>query len=127
MASLQSGGGRVLTFIVEHLDEELGPWSRLEYQCIAQESHSAGCNFILSSVPRESEIVQQLSSIQHAQLKHDGVEDLYAQQKGRVCLLDPAAKQELAPEDGDKFDTFLFGGILGRCPALLGCPFKCSG
>ena len=29
---------------------------------------------------------------------------------GRVCLLDPKAKEELGPEDGDgRFDCFLFG------------------
>ncbi len=29
---------------------------------------------------------------------------------GRVCLLDPKAKEELRPEDGDgRFDCFLFG------------------
>lgn len=29
---------------------------------------------------------------------------------GRVCLLDPKAEQELAPEDGEgNFDWFLFG------------------
>ena len=101
------------TFIVDHLDEELGPWSELEYKCIAKESHDAGCQFVLSSVPQESEITRQLSSIAHAQLKHEGVETLYAESKNRVCLLDPAGKQELSPEDGERFDVFLFGGILG--------------
>ncbi|KKY25723.1 hypothetical protein UCRPC4_g01636 [Phaeomoniella chlamydospora] len=104
------------TFIVDHLDEELGPWSELEYKCIAKESHDAGCQFVLSSVPQESEITRQLSSIAHAQLKHEGVETLYAESKNRVCLLDPAGKQELSPEDGERFDVFLFGGILGDDP-----------
>lgn len=34
----------------------------------------------------------------------------------RVCLLDPRAEKVLAPEDGDKFDYFLYGGILGDDP-----------
>ena len=117
MAGLETTDQRT-TFIVEHLDEELGPWSKLEYQCIAEESFAAGCNFLLSSVPNEPEITAQLNSIQHAQLRHEGVETLYAQQKNKVCLLDPAAKQELSPRDGDIFDVFLFGGILGM-PRLL--------
>jgi ribosome biogenesis SPOUT family RNA methylase Rps3 len=33
--------------------------------------------------------------------------------KEKVCLLDPAAKEELSPKDAEKFDVFLFGGILG--------------
>lgn len=32
----------------------------------------------------------------------------------RVCLLDPRAEQEISPEDGEAFDMFLFGGILGE-------------
>ncbi|KAK4702287.1 hypothetical protein P7C70_g3934, partial [Phenoliferia sp. Uapishka_3] len=34
----------------------------------------------------------------------------------RVCLLDPRAEKEIAPEDGEEFDWFLFGGILGDDP-----------
>jgi len=34
----------------------------------------------------------------------------------RVCLLDPRAEKVLAPEDGDNFDVFLYGGILGDDP-----------
>lgn len=34
----------------------------------------------------------------------------------RVCLLDPRAEAVLAPEDSDKFDAFLYGGILGDDP-----------
>jgi ribosome biogenesis SPOUT family RNA methylase Rps3 len=29
-------------------------------------------------------------------------------------LLDPAAAKDLSPQDGDTFDIFLFGGILGK-------------
>ena len=32
----------------------------------------------------------------------------------RICLLDPKAAEALAPEDGDLFDAFLYGGILVR-------------
>ena len=34
----------------------------------------------------------------------------------RVCLLDPRGESDIAPEDGDKFDVFVFGGILGDDP-----------
>lgn len=36
--------------------------------------------------------------------------------KVRVCLLDPKAEKVIAPEDADKFDVFLYGGILGDDP-----------
>ena len=101
--------------MVEHLDPELGPWSTLEYKTIAQESHDAGCTFILASVPESLLSSGELKSICHAQIHSKGVEAIFADNTSRVCLLDPAAKQELSPQDADIFDVFLFGGILGRC------------
>lgn len=32
----------------------------------------------------------------------------------RICLLDSEADETLCPEDKEKFDYFLFGGILGN-------------
>ena len=37
-------------------------------------------------------------------------------EQSRVCLLDPKATLPLSPEDGDTFDYFLYGGILGDDP-----------
>lgn len=102
------------TYVVEHLDPELGPWSALEYQAITQESASAGLNFCLSSVPRELELPSELQAICNLVIEHQSVEDIFKDDKERICLLDPAAKAELSPEDAEKFDVFLFGGILGR-------------
>lgn len=34
----------------------------------------------------------------------------------KICLLDPKAAHALAPEDGERFQSFLFGGILGDDP-----------
>ncbi|KAI6377845.1 hypothetical protein MCOR25_002367 [Pyricularia grisea] len=104
------------TYIVEHLDEELGPWSELEYLAIAEESQGAGSAFVLSSLPQSFVAPEPLQAIPAFKAENRGVEELYAQDKTRVCLLDPAAAQDLSPEDGDKFDVFLFGGILGDDP-----------
>ena len=112
------------TFVVEHLDPELGPWSALEYKAIAQESLNAGCAFILSSVPQSLLSSEELKAIPHAHLSTRGVETIFAGQKSRVCLLDPAAKRELGPDDAEIFDVYLFGGILGQdtvCTCLTLC------
>lgn len=101
------------TYIVEHLDPELGPWSTLEYCAIARESQDAGATFCLSSVQKSLEVPVELRKAQGFHLEHRSVEDIYADAKGRVCLLDPAATIELSPLDGQSFDVFLFGGILG--------------
>lgn len=101
------------TFIVEHLDPELGPWSELEYIAIAKESQAAGSTFTLSSLPAEFQVPAALQSVDAFVAEKRGVEELYAADKSRVCLLDPAAAKDLSPEDGETFDAFLFGGILG--------------
>lgn len=105
--------GPMKTFVVEHLDEELGPWSQLEYVTIAKESHENVAKFCLSSVSPKLELPIHLTSVTGFSAEERSVEVLFAENKSRVCLLDPAAKKELAPEDGDNFDVFLFGGILG--------------
>lgn len=101
------------TYIVEHLDPELGPWSSLEYLAIARESQYAAATFCLSSVPTSLEMPVELQNAKGFRIEHRSVEDIYANEKGRVCLLDPAALVELSPLDGESFDVFLFGGILG--------------
>jgi hypothetical protein len=102
------------TYIVEHLDPELGPWSELEYMAIAQETQAAGGKFCLSSLPLAFKVPEALAAVPSFVPETRGVEELYASDKARVCLLDPAAAKDLSPEDGDAFDAFLFGGILGK-------------
>lgn len=108
--------GLTYTFVVEHLDPELGPWSALEYKTIAKESTQNGCRFILSSLPPsllENQDLKDLQSI-GAEARTDSVEAYFASKKEKICLLDPAAERELDPSDANHFDVFLFGGILGR-------------
>ncbi|KAF7543249.1 hypothetical protein G7Z17_g10892 [Cylindrodendrum hubeiense] len=104
------------TFIVEHLDPELGPWSELEYLAIASETQATGGSFILSSLPPTFQVPADLAGNPAFKAENRGVEELYAGQKSRVCLLDPSAAKDLSPEDGETFDAFLFGGILGDDP-----------
>ncbi len=120
------------TYIVEHLDEELGAWSELEYLTIARET-SGLC---LSSIPTALVLPQKLKDTPGFVAETRGVEEMYGQdpaKRARVCLLDPAAAQELSPADGELFDVFLFGGILGDDPprgmssgaAILESRFEC--
>ena len=109
-------GQKMSSYIVEHLDPELGPWSTLEYRSIAQESADAGVKFYLSSVPKSMSLPPELQNLEALMIEHSSVEEIFKEHKERVCLLDPAATVELSPEDGVTFDVFLFGGILGMMP-----------
>lgn len=111
------------TYIVEHLDDELGAWSELEYMTIAKESHDNGASFFLTSVPPSLELPERLKTLPGFVAKPESVEELYPE-KSRVCLLDPSATKELSPEDGDTFDVFLFGGILGMSWSHFGCQME---
>ena len=52
------------TYIVEHLDPELGPWSELEYLCVARESRNQGSRFVLSSLPPGFRVPDSLASME---------------------------------------------------------------
>jgi carboxypeptidase D len=101
------------TYIVEHLDPELEAWSALEYKAIAKESKGAGATFFLSSVPQNFKLPPELQSAEGLKVEHKSVEELFADKKSEVCLLDPKAEKELDPSDGEWASVFLFGGILG--------------
>ncbi|KAK3673788.1 hypothetical protein LTR78_006342 [Recurvomyces mirabilis] len=105
------------TFIVEHLDPELEEWQSLEYKCIHQECEDSGAKFILSGL-KDSTAVQKQLSLPADALQEQSVESLYStsEERQRVCLLDPKGEKDINPEDGDLFDVFLFGGILGDEP-----------
>lgn len=111
------------TYVVEHLDPEMGPWSVLEYRCIAEEVHRAGARCYLSSVPESLQLPDELEGLPSLKISHRDAESLFADIHEKVCLLDPAADRELSPKDGDEFEVFLFGGILGTqfTPSPLDC------
>lgn len=116
MTSSTSDSDKKYTFIVEHLDPELEDWQALEYKCISDESSAANAEFLLTGIKTSD--VAELLEIPESQLTDENVESLFQDDDERngVCLLDPKAEHDLSPEDGEKFDVFLFGGILGDDP-----------
>ncbi|XDG04062.1 hypothetical protein ABKA04_003677 [Annulohypoxylon sp. FPYF3050] len=114
------------TYIVEHLDPELGQWSELEYIAIARETQRAGNTFMLSSLPEEFKVPEKLAEEPAFKAEKRGVEEIYGEGNGkeRVCLLDPQAEKDLNPDDRNEFDVFLFGGILDRTSELRKKGFK---
>ena len=105
------------TFIVEHLDPELEDWQALEYNTISKESAQANSKFLLSGLKPDFAKFELLT-IPESDRSETTVESLYPtpEQRSKVCLLDPKAEKDLSPKDGELFDAFLFGGILGDDP-----------
>ena len=113
------------TFIVEHLDPELEEWQALEYKTIHQECEDSNSQFILSGLTDPANAHKRLG-LPMTSLQQQGVEKMYPTPEARrkVCLLDPKGEKDICPEDGEEFDAFLFGGILGDDPprGRLLCP-----
>jgi len=109
------------TYVVEHMEPEIGAWSTLEYITIAKETADAGSQFYLTSLQPQladslPQNLQPLVDRKKFTATTTEVPLLDGLTSDRVCLLDPQAKEELSPEDGEMFDWFVFGGILGDHP-----------
>ncbi len=111
---------RKYMFVVEHMDPELEDWQAIEYKCIAKECLEAGTQFLLTSVSPNLKLPALFEEATGLQMEQRTAETIFANRKDRVCLLDPAASKELNHMDGDKFEIFLFGGILGTSSACHG-------
>lgn len=88
--------------VIEHLEPEVFDWCKIEYEHV---SKWVGKNNLLISNCKEK------FSFCEADKRH--VWDLSLKS---ACVLDPDSKQQLTPEIAKKFETFVFGGILGDDP-----------
>lgn len=111
---------------MEQDDEEtkaLPEWVRLEYahmlSSVGPSSKVAFTSLSTTSVPPLKEYLSGKPDGAKVELFTQPVLEVAAQQgidKARICLLDPRAEQVIQPDDADKFDVFLYGGILGDDP-----------
>ena len=92
-------------YVIEHLDDKLYDWSILEYQ---HASKMVGKKNILFTNIKKSDI-KKLKI--YGEVTTKSVLELNLK---NACLLDPKAKRILSPKD--KFDYYIFGGILGNHP-----------
>lgn len=106
-----------MKYVIEHMEEGFTEWVILEYCQIIKEVGKE--NLILTSLPENTVIPKELqdAGLQYTtkEVTEIGTAEIPIT-KERVCLLDPSATEDLVPEDCDKFDYFVFGGILGDHP-----------
>ncbi|SCW02738.1 LAFE_0F13190g1_1 [Lachancea fermentati] len=112
-----------MKYIIEHMEQGFSEWVTLEYAQIIRDLGAS--NLILTSLPadtKKSDIPEKLLELglqwttkPLTEITQDFT-DLPELKQQRVCLLDPRAKEDLEPADADRFDYFVFGGILGDHP-----------
>lgn len=104
-----------MKYIIEHMEPGFTPWVVLEYSTIIKEVGKE--NLILTSLPEgttEADIPQELIDLGIQWTTDECIS--IAESRQSLCLLDPAASQDLTPSDSEKFEYFVFGGILGDHP-----------
>eukprot|EP00930_Biecheleria_cincta_P049860 TRINITY_DN35061_c0_g1_i1.p1 TRINITY_DN35061_c0_g1~~TRINITY_DN35061_c0_g1_i1.p1 ORF type:complete len:276 (+),score=52.01 TRINITY_DN35061_c0_g1_i1:47-829(+) len=118
-------------YVVEHMEEGLENWCRLEYRHMA--SFVCPERLIFLKFTEDAEQLAaagspppRASPTSFAEIitrPDDGAEAVAAKSPpggpplptwDRICLLDMDADQALEPEDINKFDALVFGGILGN-------------
>ncbi|CAI5756542.1 unnamed protein product [Candida verbasci] len=108
-----------MKYIIEHMEEGFSEWVILEYSQIIRDVGKE--NLILTSLPSntsEKDIPQKLLDLGLQWTTKECVELDGGLDKDKVCLLDPAAETDLILSDGEKFEYFVFGGILGQHPRI---------
>ncbi|GAA5925335.1 protein-arginine N-methyltransferase SFM1 [Sporobolomyces koalae] len=116
------------TYVIEHMEEDnpnstFPHWIALEYAQMLKVS--APSTVIFSSLSPSSveslreQLVAKGIDPNRFRIETKSVRQLMQEQSvelNKVCLLDPRAEHVIGPQDGDDFDWFLFGGILGDDP-----------
>ncbi|KAF9577296.1 hypothetical protein BGW38_007597 [Lunasporangiospora selenospora] len=101
-------------YIIEHMEEGMHDWCKLEYEHMVA---NIGPKHVYFTALTPKTMADMPPSLAKAQCHTEDIltmGDRIPHEK--VCLLDPASPTVLCPEDADKYDFFLFGGILGDDP-----------
>ncbi len=93
-------------YIIEHLEPKLWKWCLMEYKHISQLVGKQ--NLWFTNLKKGSKELQK-----YGKVITKSVTEL---ELAKVCVLDPDAQQTLTPKDAQRFNYFIFGGILGNDP-----------
>ena len=97
------------TYVIEHLEEKVWKWCLIEYMHIFRIVKKSHLLFTNIKWNNEKSTIKKYGAVTPKSV---------AELKLRnVCVLDPAARKTLTPKEANRFDYFIFGGILGNFPA----------
>ncbi len=96
-----------MKFVIEHLEEKVWPWCILEYKHISEIVGKE--NLIFTNVPlKEKKKLEKFGKVY--------TKSVLKLNFKKCCLLEMIANKQLTSNDKEKFDYFIFGGILGDNP-----------
>ncbi|CAJ0635865.1 1376_t:CDS:10 [Entrophospora sp. SA101] len=104
----------------EHMEDDMHEWCLLEYQHIA--TFIDPSNLYFTNLTESQQLkFDKIKELKNSNKFFDKIKDLSLIKndkipKEKICLLDPMAGITLKPDDGNVFEYFLFGGILGDDP-----------
>jgi len=98
-----------LTFVIEHLEPEIGKWLLFEYE---HASEIVGKNRLMFTNVKKEEWRRLLSRF--GTVKEKSAAQIFRHEK--VIVLDPKAELSLTPEDFAGKEAVIVGGILGGHP-----------
>ena len=96
-------------YIIEHLEPELYQWCLIEYQHISKVVGAQ--NLIFTNIKNKKE---QNKLRKYGIVYQKSISDLDLK---NICILSQYSKKTLTTNDKNKFQYFVFGGILGDNPA----------
>jgi ribosome biogenesis SPOUT family RNA methylase Rps3 len=94
-------------FVIEHLEPELYDWCLIEYKHM---SKIVGKDYLwfTNILPKDIDKLKNYGKV--------FIESVKSMQLSKTCVLDMESDIELKTEDKNKFNYFIFGGILGDNP-----------
>ncbi|MBI2654904.1 hypothetical protein HYX06_00575 [Candidatus Woesearchaeota archaeon] len=99
----------MMKFIVEHLEPELYEWCLIEYGHISEIAGKENLIFTNIKNKKGGDKLKKYGTVYEK-----GISELNL---NRICVLSQYASKTLAANDKNKFEYFVFGGILGDNPA----------
>jgi len=97
-----------MKYIIEHLEPKLWKWCILEYEHISETVGKDNLWFTNIKNKKEAKILAKFGKVFENKVSELNLTG--------ICVLDPESDNLLETSDKDKFEYFVFGGILGDYP-----------
>ena len=103
-----------MKFIIEHLEPELFEWCLIEYEHISEIVGKN--NLIFTNInPKFFSLIKNFGKVFNE--RFSGLNKKLKFNENKICVLSQYAQKTLETDDKNKFEYFVFGGILGDKPA----------